>query len=559
MRKGVLWFLALILLPLTAVAQKPASNPAPRPAATQRHAKAASASPRRAPSAQEEEGEPERLPLDPQIAAALKQVSAAHIRATIEKLVSFHSRNTLGSNYPELAAKGEGIVAAREWIKSELERYSEACGGCLQVMTDSFIQPPASRIPKPTELTNVYAVMRGTDPEAAKRIVLVTGHYDSIAFVRRPGAQTEAGSGEDTAARSPGAVDPSSYAPGANDDASGTAVSLECARVLSQHKFPGTIIFLTVPGEEQGLNGSAHLAKMAKDEKWDLQAVLNNDIVGGNRTPGSTEQNPNIVRVFSEGVPLAADLLQVRRIRRYGWENDSASRQLARYIRLVGRTYITGGFGPKLVFRADRFGRGGDHTSFNQQGFAAVRFTEYAEDLNHQHQVPRTEDGIEYGDLLKFVDFDYVANVARLNAATLASLASAPAPPANVKIDMQALGNSTTLTWEASPGGAAGYEVLWRATTAPEWEHVERVGDKLKATLPHSKDNVMFAVRAVDRQGHRSLPVVPRPNRERPPTYEGGTPPAVAAPQGERPRGETPPPAAQPPQSSPPNPAPPTD
>ena len=426
-------------------------------------------------------------PADPQIAAALAQVSAQRIQANIEKLVGFQTRLTLSAQDPDSIKAGHGIGAAREWIKAEFESYSRACGGCLQVKTDSFTENPADRIPKPTVITNVYAVLKGTDAEHATPIVLVTGHYDS---------------------RNSDTFDASGIAPGANDDASGTAVSLECARVLSRLKFPATIIFLTVAGEEQGLNGSAHFAKMAKDQGWDIEAVLNNDIVGGDRSP---QQNPGIVRVFSEGVPVAATEADVRRIRNLGGENDSASRQLARYIAEVARTYQTS-IKPFLVFRLDRYLRGGDHYSFNEQGYAAVRFTEYREDYNHQHQNVRTENGIEYGDEVKFVNFEYVAGVARVNAATLASLASAPAPPGRVRLRTKDLENDSTLTWEASSGSSA-YEVLWRDTASPEWDHVQPVGNVTRATLPMSKDNVIFAVRAVDGAGHRSLAVVPQPER----------------------------------------------
>ena len=426
---------------------------------------------------------------DPRIAAALQQVSAERIRANIEKLVSFGTRSTLSAQDEASIAKGRGIGAAREWIKAEFERYSNECGGCLDVKTDSYLQPAAERVRTPTELTNVYAVLHGTDPANAKRIVLVTGHYDS---------------------RDSDNFDTTGEAPGANDDASGTAVSLECARVLSKLKFPATIIFLTVAGEEQGLYGSKHFAKMAKDEDWNLEAVLNNDIVGGDRNPG---QDPSVVRVFSEGIPVAASDEEIRRIRMLGSESDSGSRELGRYIAQVGRTYDAG-VKPMLVFRLDRYLRGGDHYSFNQEGFAAVRFTEYREDFHHQHQNPRMENGIQYGDLLKFVDFDYVSHVARLNAATLASLAAAPAPPENVHLLTKNLENDSTLTWDASPGGlAAGYEILWRATTSPEWEHAQNVGDVTRFTMPISKDENIFAVRAVDAAGHRSLPVVPVPER----------------------------------------------
>jgi hypothetical protein len=429
----------------------------------------------------------EKLPADPQIAAALMQVSAQRIQSNIEKLVSFQTRLTLSAQDADSIKAGHGIGAAREWIKSEFERYSGDCGGCLEIKTDSFTENPADRIPQPTVITNVYAVLKGTDPENSRRIVLVTGHYDS---------------------RNSDTLDVPGIAPGANDDGSGTAVSLECARVLSKLKFPATIIFLTVAGEEQGLNGSSHFAKMARAQGWDIEATLNNDIVGGDRNP---QQDPAVVRVFSEGVPVAATDADLRLIRDLGGESDSASRELARYVAEVGRTYRTA-VRPLLEFRLDRYLRGGDHISFNQQGYAAVRFTEYREDYHHQHQNVRTENGIEYGDVPKFVNFDYVANVARLNAATLASLASAPAPPAKVRLQTKELENNSTLTWDASPGSSS-YEVLWRATTSPEWEHAQPVGNVTRTTLPLSKDNVIFAMRAVDHQGHRSLPVVPQPER----------------------------------------------
>src|SRR4051794_10213112 len=346
---------------------------------------------------------------DPQIAAALQQISEQHIQANIEKLVSFGTRLTVSAQDRASIAAGRGIGAAREWIKSEFERYSKDCGGCLEVKVDSFIEPAADRIPAATQITNVYAVLKGADPAQSKRMVLVTGHYDS---------------------RNSDTLDVKGDAPGANDDGSGTAVSLEGARVLSKLKFPATIIFLTVAGEEQGLNGSRHFAKMAKDQGWNLEAVLNNDIIGGDK---SAEQDHSVVRVFSEGVPVAASEQDIKRIRGLGGESDSGSRQVARYVAEVGRTYDVG-VKPMLVFRLDRYLRGGDHYSFNEQGFSAVRMTEFREDFHHQHQNVRNENGIEYGDVPKFVDYDYVAHVARLNAATLASLASAPAAPANVHL-----------------------------------------------------------------------------------------------------------------------------
>ncbi|MGC2742910.1 MAG: M28 family peptidase [Candidatus Angelobacter sp.] len=432
---------------------------------------------------------------DPAIIQIIKNVSPQRAQQTDEKLVSFGTRSTLSVNNPGAATSPQGIVAARNWIKSEFERISSDCNGCLEVKTDTFIERPKGpkdRITQPTEIQNVYAILKGTDPAQSKRIYLVTGHYDS-----------RNSSNENS-------TDP---APGANDDGSGTTVSIECARAVSKHRFPATIIFLTVAGEEQGLNGSTHFAKMAKEQGWQIEGVLNNDIVGGNRTPGDTLQNDNWVRVFSEGIPAAATDADLRRIKATGGENDSSSRELARYIESVSETYNFGQFTPKLIFRRDRYLRGGDHSAFNEQGFAAVRFTEYREDFNHQHQNVRTENGIEYGDLLKFVDFDYVANVARLNAATLASLASSPAPPSDVHLLTKQLENDSKIEWKPAPGATA-YEVLWRKTTDADFpeENLQRTTET-KVDLPDSKDNVIFGVRSIDAKGHRSLIVIPEPER----------------------------------------------
>lgn len=429
---------------------------------------------------------------DPAITQIVKDISPQRVQQTIEKLVSFGTRHTLSVNNPDASTSTQGIVAARNWIKSEFERISSECNGCLEVKTDTFVEPAKTRIPAPTEIQNVYAILKGTDPAQAKRIYLVTGHYDS----RNSDPQNS--------------IAP---APGANDDGSGTAVSLECARVLSKHKFPATIIFLTVAGEEQGLNGSTHFAKMAKEQGWQLEGVLNNDIVGGNTTPGDTAQNKNWVRVFSEGIPAAATEADLRRIRSVGGENDSPSRELARYINSVSDSYDFGAFSPKLIFRRDRYLRGGDHSAFNDSGFAAVRFTEYREDYNHQHQNVRTENGTEYGDLPKFVDFEYVANVARLNAATLASLASAPAPPTDVRLLTKQLENDSKIEWKTAPGAAA-YEVLWRKTTDADFPEEDSIQTaETKIDLADSKDNVIFGVRSIGAKGHRSLIVIPEPER----------------------------------------------
>jgi hypothetical protein len=297
-------------------------------------------------------------------------------------------------------------------------------------------------------------------------------------------------------------------APGANDDGSGTSVTVEAARVLSKHKFPATIVFVTFAGEEQGLLGSKHFAQFAKQQGWDVNGVLSNDIVGGDNSPG---QKP-IVRVFSEGIPITATEQQVKQIRAIGAENDSPSRELARYVVAAADQYVPPGFMAKMIWRQDRYLRGGDHTSFNEEGFAAVRMTDWHENYDHQHQTVRTENGVEYGDLPKFVNYDQMANVARVNVAALASLASAPPPPQNVRIETKALTNDSTVTWQAVPG-ATGYELLSRDTDAATWQNAEAPVTATQITVHESKDNVVFAVRSVDAQGHHSLAVMPTPQR----------------------------------------------
>jgi len=348
-------------------------------------------------------------------------------------------------------------------------------------------------------------------------MVLVTGHYDS---------------------RNSDNFNTHDPAPGANDDASGVAVSLECARVLSKIKFPSSLVFVAVAGEEQGLNGSHHLAQLAKSQGWQLEAVLNNDIVGGDTTPGDTIQDKTAVRIFSEGVPAAATPEQSRALINLGAENDSPSRELARAVADVASTYFvakiqraaqgtpadrphsnlvktTPAFHPVLIFRRDRYLRGGDHTSFNAEGFTAVRITEWRENFDHQHQNVRMENGTQYGDLIQYVDFNYVANVARLNAAALATLAAAPGVPQNVHVTTNSLDNNTELTWTAPSGASAGvsYEIVWRPTDQPGWTMSESAGTATSIKLPISKDNVIFSVRSVDSAGHRSIAVFPTPTR----------------------------------------------
>jgi hypothetical protein len=463
---------------------------------------------------------------DPSISAALSAISADHIQADIIKLVSFGTRNTLSSMSTDLPP-GQGIRAAAAWIEGEFQSISQACGGCLEIKRDEFTQAastePGSRILKPTRLINVYAILHGvgpggTPPDKNAPWVLVTGHYDS---------------------RASDVMDPKVTAPGANDDASGVAVSLESARALSKLKLAGTMVFVAVAGEEQGLVGAKHLARLARKEDWPLEGVLDNDIVGGDTTPGDTLQKKDAVRVFSENVPALATPEQEKMLLGIGEEGDSPSRELAREIAELAPVYFAaadhspgwalrqqqakaqGGakpmpFHPVLELRHDRYLRGGDHTAFNGEGFAAVRFTEWRENYNHQHQTVRIENGAEYGDELAFVDFNYVAKVARLNAATLASLAAAPSEPRNVRILTAKLDNNTDLAWDAAafaPPGTS-YEVVWRDTGALLWQHAQSAGPATHLSLNVSKDNVLFGVRSVDAAGHRSIAVAPLPARQ---------------------------------------------
>lgn len=446
-------------------------------------------------------------PVDPQIAAALKQVSPQRIRQDIERLVAFRNRNTVGSAEKNLAP-GTGVLAAADWIKAQFDGDSKACGGCLEVsFDDSVVQPEKAgfgggspRIVQPTPLRDVVAILKGTDPVAAKRIVLVTGHYDS----RETDVMNTAG-----------------LAPGANDDASGTAVSLEAARVLSRYKFPGTIVFVAVAGEEQGLYGSHALAERARKEGWDLEAVLNNDIVGGDTTHGDRLQSKRRVRVFSQGIDPSAPLQQIRRELITGADSDSPSRQLAREVMAVGRTYLPGSLDPVMELRLDRFLRGGDHYSFNQEGFAAVRLTDWRENFDHQHQDVRVQDGKQYGDLIKYVDFHYIARVARLNIATLATLASAPGVPRKVRVITSELDNDTVLRWDPPQNWAqpVKYQIVWRETRINDWQYgVDAArfpgGTPDSVRLPISKDNVFFGVRACTTKGICSQAVAPVPSRK---------------------------------------------
>jgi Zn-dependent M28 family amino/carboxypeptidase len=428
---------------------------------------------------------PQQRP-DPEIQKMLREISAKNLEAYIRKLVSFGTRNTLS----EQDNPTRGIGAARDWIFSEFERINAGCGGCMTVEKQSFTQPEGGRIPQPTVLTNVIATLKGTsDPE---RIYVVSGHYDSMCSDPRDGKCD---------------------APGANDDASGTAAVIELARVMSKRKFDATIVFMTVPGEEQGLLGAAHYAEEAKKKAMNIEAMITNDIIGG-VTTNKNSQFRNRVRVFAEGVPSDETQQQAGTRRSVGGENDSAARQLGRYVKEQTARYMKT-FSAWVIYRRDRYGRGGDHIPFLERGFAAVRFTEPDEEYPHQHQNVRTENGIFYGDTPEFVDFEYVANATRVNMVTLASIANAPGKPKNVGIVTGRLTNDTDLKWDASKDAdLAGYEVVWRDTTAAEWTNSKFVGNVATYTAPKmSKDNYFFGVRAVDKAGNRSPVVYPRPMR----------------------------------------------
>ncbi|RWY52245.1 M20/M25/M40 family metallo-hydrolase [Mucilaginibacter gilvus] len=422
--------------------------------------------------------------------AAIKQmvdeVSNKNIEAIVRKLVSFKTRHTLS----DTISKTEGIGAARNWIKAEYERYAAASNGRMKVQFDVFVQPQGRRLSKATTMKNVLAVLKGTDT-SDHRVYIVSGHYDS---------------------RATKAMDSTSFAPGAVDDASGTAVSMELARVMAKRSFPATIIFMAVVGEEQGLYGSTNVAKRAKAEGWQIDAMLNNDIVGNTYGMETGLKDNRSIRVFSDGVPTAATEKEIAALKSLGGENDSQSRQLARYAKEVGERYVEQ-LDVKLIYRTDRYLRGGDHLPFLEQGITAVRFTEMNENFERQHQDVRKENGLDYGDLPDFADYDYTQKIARMNLSILANLASAPAQPQNVGVITSDLTNKTKLKWDAPKGKApAGYYVLMRETISPYWEKKFYVTDT-NATIGYSKDNYLFAVQSVDAAGHESLPMGPKPVR----------------------------------------------
>ncbi|RSM38574.1 aminopeptidase [Amycolatopsis balhimycina DSM 5908] len=418
---------------------------------------------------------------DPELRALLRQVDERRIEATVRRLAAFGTRHTLSAQDDS----SRGIGAARDWLFAQFQQVAAASGGRLTVELQSYVQPPADRIPVPTKITNVVATLRGSTDSG--RVYVVSGHYDS---------------------RCSDVMDFTKDAPGADDDASGVAVSLELARVLSTRQPAATIVFAAVAGEEQGLYGSRFMAQQFKAAGTDVQAMFTDDIVGASRADDGT-RDPFTIRLFAEGVPTAETPAEATLRRSIGGENDSPPRQLARFVKFVAENDATG-MSVRVIYRRDRYLRGGDHIGFLEQGYPAARFTEPNEDFAHQHQDVRVENGVQYGDLPEFCDFPFIARVARVNGAALWSLATAPGTPKGVKIRTAALTNDSELLWTATPG-ATSYEVLWRETTAPDWTHTIDVGPALTAKIDLSKDNVFFGVRAVGSDGRRSPAAFPVP------------------------------------------------
>jgi Zn-dependent M28 family amino/carboxypeptidase len=420
-----------------------------------------------------------------QIARLVREIDAKNIERSILKLVSFGTRNTLSAQDDPI----RGIGAARDWLFAEFSKVAETSGGRMTVEKQTFEQPKAPRIPQPTTLTNVVATLKGTQPESVQRVYVVSGHYDSMCS-------------------SP--TDAKCDAPGANDDASGTAAVLEMARVMAKYKFDATIVFMAVAGEEQGLLGSTHFAEESKKNNVDIEGMFTNDIIGSSQG-GNGVHDARTVRVFSEGVPTNETAAEANTRRSVGGENDSTARQLARFIKETATAYVPA-MKVMMVYRRDRYGRGGDHIPFLERGYPAVRFTETNENYQHQHQNVRVENGVKYGDLPEFDDFNYIADVARVNAASLAMLALAPARPKAVELG-GGLADDSTLKWEGNKEqDIAGYEIVWRDTTSAVWTNSLLVGNVTTYTMKGmSKDNYFFGVRAVDKEGNRSPASYPRP------------------------------------------------
>lgn len=420
---------------------------------------------------------------DAEIAAMVKEVSADSLQSYIKSMVAYGTRHTLSTQ----SDANKGIGAARIWALNQFNEFAKRSNGRMTAFIDTVTyKPDGKRVDKEIILGNVLATLKGTDPND-KRIFLISGHIDS---------------------RRSKEMDRENDSPGANDDGSGTAAVLECARVMSSHSFPATIIFQIVSGEEQGLLGAQFMANKAKKENWSIEAVLNNDIMGSNNSSETNIIDNTRIRVFSEGLSVLDTGRVATNIRNLGLENDGRARQLARYVKEIGERYVEN-IEVVMVYRNDRFLRGGDHSPFVQNGFAAVRITEMNENYYHQHQDVRKENNIQYGDLTEFMDFEYLRKNTAVNLANLANLAKAPSIPDEVKVQTSKLENYTSLNWKAPKNGKTkGYYILMRETTSPVWQK-KFYTTELAMKLPYSKDNYFFAVQSVSESNNESLPVIP--------------------------------------------------
>lgn len=424
---------------------------------------------------------------DPEIEQMVKEVSSDSLKAYIYKLVSFGTRNTLSST----TDKNRGIGAARNWILSRFNEFAKQSNGRLTAFIDTITyEPDKRRVDHPINLGNVVATLKGTDPND-NRIFIISGHMDNMRT---------------------NVMDSTGDAPGANDDGSGSAAVIECARVMSKHSFPATIIFVTVAGEEQGLLGATYMANKARKQNWNIEAVLNNDIMGSNNSSETNIIDNTKVRVFSEAFSVQDTGRREMTIRQLGLENDGKARQLARYVKEVGERYVDN-LQVVMIYRNDRFLRGGDHTPYVENGYAAVRITEMDENYYHQHQNVRMENGIQYGDLPEFVDYEYLRKNAAMNLCNLANLAKSPQMPDSVRIEVRRLTNYSSISWHAPKAGKVkGYYLLMRETTSAVWQRKIFTTDT-NISIPYSKDNYFFAVQSVSEAGNESLPVVPIPGR----------------------------------------------
>ena len=411
----------------------------------------------------------------------LSQIAPAHLRADVEKLVSFGTRSTFSEKAPE----GRGVFAARAWLLQQFSDIAKTSGGRLTVATDTHLHPAdGKRVPRNVEISSVIATLKGDEP--GTRTYVMSSHYDS---------------------RNTDDSDGVHDAPGADDNASGTAAVLEAARVLAMVPLHPTVIFAVYDAEEQGLFGSQHHAQALRAANIDVEGDLNNDIIGAS-VGDSGERNPGRIRIFSEALAAGTD---PKRVNIIGNESDSPSRELARFVTEAGDRAVPG-FHGQMIFRADRFLRGGDHESFNAAGYPAIRLTEPVETFAHQHQDVRMEGGVQYGDLIQYMDFDYLAKAARYNVAALLALVSAPGRPAEAFVLTHELTNKTSLTWSAVPG-AARYEIVRRLTTEPTWTAAIDAGGTTSITVPFSKDEYVFGIRAVDAAGRFSPATYPLPKR----------------------------------------------